>query len=214
VDHRVFINYRGADSRIYGALLYGELVSQFGEHQVFLDSESIPAGADELLSLVRSARVVLAVIGPHWLMATDATGQHRIDDPDDWLRRELVEAFAAGVRVIPIVTDDATLPTEADLPADIAALSRYQARPLRRRELTNDLTRIIADLAALDADLAAAKRHSTTPPGVVNTISGNISGTVFQAGTITGGVHLDRGRPSRGRVNAADRRPPTGVYPC
>ena len=136
MNRQVFINYRGEDSHSYGALLYTDLARRFGADQVFLDCESIPAGADfesELLERVRSARVILAVIGPRWLSATDSTGR-RIDDPDDWIRRELVEAFTAGVRVIPVLTDHALLPAEAELPADIAALSRRQARPLRHRE--------------------------------------------------------------------------------
>lgn len=160
MERAVFINYRGEDSHSYGALLYHALSSRFGEDLVFLDAESIPAGADfaeELLSRVRSARVLLAVIGPRWLTATDRmTGQRRIDDPADWLRRELAAAFTAHVRVIPVLTDQAALPHEADLPADIGALSRCQCRYLRRREPGADLARIVADLASLDPDLAAA----------------------------------------------------------
>jgi hypothetical protein len=87
VDRAVFINYRGEDSHSYGALLCTELAHLFGDNQVFLDAESIPAGADfvqELLGQVRSARVLLAVIGPRWLTAIDPTGRRRIDDPADW----------------------------------------------------------------------------------------------------------------------------------
>jgi hypothetical protein len=40
----VFINYRGEDSRAYGALLYVELSRHFGRDLVFMDSESIQAG--------------------------------------------------------------------------------------------------------------------------------------------------------------------------
>jgi len=164
----VFINYRGEDSHSYGALLYQDLTGRFGKDLVFLDAESIPAGADftaELLGRVRSARLLLAVIGPRWLTATDpATGERRIDDPADWIRRELAEAFAAGVRVIPVLTDQADLPREADLPADIAALSRCQSRHLRRREPTADLARIVTDLIGLDPVLAAAaRRHDSGP---------------------------------------------------
>lgn len=202
VDHRVFINYRGEDSHICGALLYNELAHRFGEHQVFLDCESIPAGADyvrELLDRVRSARVVLAVIGPGWLTATDADGRRRIDDPDDWIRRELVEAFRAGVRVIPVLTDEVTPPTEADLPADIAALSRCQARELRRRASVADLARLVDDLIDLEPELArATRRHRPAAAPIVNTATGNITGPVLQVGTITGDVHLNTphtGRP-------------------
>ncbi|HEY3607100.1 MAG TPA: TIR domain-containing protein, partial [Pseudonocardiaceae bacterium] len=159
----VFINYRGEDSDSYGALLYTELARQFGVEQVFLDAESIPAGADfveELLGRVRSAGVLLAVIGPRWLTAADPTGRRRIDDPADWIRRELAEAFTAGVRVIPVLTEQVEIPAETDLPADIAALSRCQYRHLRRREPIADLARIVTDLAGLDPTLTARSRDS------------------------------------------------------
>ncbi|HEX4703619.1 MAG TPA: TIR domain-containing protein [Pseudonocardiaceae bacterium] len=161
----MFINYRGEDSHGYGALLYTELTRQFGKEQVFLDAESIPAGADferELLDRVRSSRVLLAVMGRRWLTA-DPNGRRRIDDPDDWIRRELAEAFTSGVRVIPILTDDAELPCAAELPADIAALSRCQYRHLRRREPTTDLARIVTELTSLDPNLAANPPGQRTP---------------------------------------------------
>lgn len=124
MEHRVFINHRGVDTGTLGALLHADLTHRFGEHRVFLDDASIPVGADDLTSLlrrVRAADIVLAVIGELWLSVTDDTGRRRIDDPRDWIRRELAEAFTTGVRVIPILTDQATLPAETDLPADIAA---------------------------------------------------------------------------------------------
>jgi tetratricopeptide (TPR) repeat protein len=165
VGRTVFINYRGEDSHTCGALLYEHLTGRFGKDLVFLDCESIPAGADfveELLGRVRSARIVLAVIGPSWLTAINpTTGRRRIEDPADWIRRELAEAFAAGVRVIPVLTDQAELPAATDLPADIAALSRCQYRHLRRREPTSDLARIVTDLTTLDPILAASTAAGT-----------------------------------------------------
>jgi TIR domain/NB-ARC domain len=167
VDCAVFINYRGEDSHSYGALLYTGLAQHFGDGLVFLDAESIPAGSDfveELLGRVRSARVLLAVIGHRWLTATDSAGQRRIDDSADWIRRELAEAFTAGVRVIPVLTDQAKLPRETELPADIAALSRCQYRHLRRREPTADLARIVTDVTSRDPVLAAAARSRDQAP--------------------------------------------------
>jgi hypothetical protein len=184
----VFINYRGEDSHSYGALLYTELKGRFGEDQVFLDAETIPAGADfevELLGAVRTARVLLAVIGPRWLSATDRTGRRRIDDPDDWIRRELAEAFAAGVRVIPVLTDRAELPREADLPADIAALGRCQYRHLRRREPTMGLARLVADLSSLDPVLAATGRQDDVPGHLPTTL------TPFTAGVTESATRSD-----------------------
>jgi hypothetical protein len=176
----VFINYRGADSRSYGALLYTELSRQLGAENVFLDSESIPAGADfadQLLGHVRRAAVLLAVIGEHWLTALGRDRRRRIDEPADWIRRELAEAFTNGVRVVPVLVDGASLPAERDLPADIAPLARCQYRHLRHREATSDLARILAELTGLDPELAALarrrsgprqqwQRHSYWPPNV------------------------------------------------
>jgi hypothetical protein len=168
VNGDVFINYRESDSRSYGALLYLALAHHFGSARVFLDSESIPAGADyaaELLSRVRRARVLLAVIGPRWLSCAGVDGGRPLHDPADWVRRELVVAFDTGVRVIPVLTDDAILPDERDLPTDIAALGRCQYRRLRSRDAMADLARLIMDLAPATpgGGAAAVARRETLP---------------------------------------------------
>jgi hypothetical protein len=134
--------------------------------QVFLDYRSVPAGsdfADELLERLQACSVLLVVIGPHWLTLTNAAGQRRIDDPADWIRREIVEAFTHGLRVIPVLTDDVALPTGADLPDDIAGLSRRQYVPLRRRYTDVDLAFLakrITDTAPELAKIAARRRSS------------------------------------------------------
>jgi hypothetical protein len=163
----LFINYRGADSRGYCAVLYLELARHFGPERVFLDYMSIPAGADfaeHLVSRVRRASVVLAIIGPDWLGRPGIFRRAAIRSPRDWIRRELAEAFAAGVRVIPVLVDDVELPTERQLPTCLAPLARCQYRRLRVREAVSDVDRIVHELVASDAGLAlAAKRRATTP---------------------------------------------------
>ena len=153
----IFINYRGEDSQTAAALIDRELTARFGSDQVFLDCRSIPAGSDfaeELLERVRACGVLLVVIGPHWLTLTNEAGQRRIDDPGDWLRREIVEALAHGRRVIPVLTDGVTLPAEAELPDDIAGLSRRQSVPLRRRYTEVDLGFLVKRIADAEPELA------------------------------------------------------------
>lgn len=73
-----------------------------------------PAGTDfvhGVLHGIRSAHIVLAVIGSCWLTITGPAGRRQIDDPDDRIRRELVEAFHFGIRVIPVLTDEDRMPT-------------------------------------------------------------------------------------------------------
>jgi hypothetical protein len=109
VRDEVFINYRGMDSHSYGALLHAELSRRFRPESVFLDTESIPAGADyveELLYRVRRARVVLAVIGPRWLDAAGGGGRRELPaairaDPEA-LRRVLRRAVDATGTSTPV----------------------------------------------------------------------------------------------------------------
>ena len=163
-DGGVFINYRAVDSGSYGALLHLGLTRHFGYEFVFLDSESLAAGCDfveELLSRVRRATVVLAVIGSRWLTATDGAGGRCIDNPQDWIRRELAEAFAGGVTVVPVLADDAQLPPATELPDDIAELGRCQYRRLRHRDATADLARLAADIQTLHKASGCRRRWQT-----------------------------------------------------
>jgi hypothetical protein len=151
----VFINYRSDDSPGYAPLLYAELCRRFGRDLVFFASESIPVGhdfAERLLARVRESTMLLALIGRNWLTSAGPNGR-RIDDPADWTRRELVEAFSTGVLVIPVLTDDAVMPAEKDLPPEIAELSRCQYRRLRHREASTDIARLAADLVAVEPRL-------------------------------------------------------------
>ncbi len=209
-DPVVFINYRGLDSHSYGALLYTVLTHEFGKDLVFLDAESIPAGADSAsgsLDRVRSARALLAVIGSSWFSTIDpATRKRRIYNPNDWIRRELAEAFKAGVPVIPVLTDHGKLPHEDWLPLDIAALSRCQYRHLRRREPTTDVARIIGNLISLDQGLAAAARNrgngfNLPAGGLANTVAGDVPGVLIQTGMIKGDVHVNTSRGQSGDSN-------------
>jgi len=162
----IFINYRGDDSQTAAALIDRELTARFGSDQVFLDSRSIPAGSDfveELLTRVRACSVLLVVIGPRWLIVADSAGHRRIDDPTDWVRREIAEALSHGLRVIPVLTGDAALPAETDLPQDIAGLGRRQHVPLRHRYPSLDLAYVVERITEADPELAkiAALRQSS-----------------------------------------------------
>lgn len=179
-----FINYRGEDSRAYGVLLYTALIHQLGKDAVFLDSESIPAGenyARMLLNKVRGAAAVLAIIGPRWLTALDDSGRRRIDIPEDWIRRELREAFSSDVRVIPVLTDDATMPTPKELPADIETLAYCQYRRLRHREASSDIAQMLADLTPDNPiDKLVSPPETDRTAGVNNSVYGPIHGSVLQ----------------------------------
>jgi hypothetical protein len=126
----VFISYRTSDSA-WAVLLDKELSHQFGADQVFRASRSIPPSADfsdRIVDSVRRSSVLLAVIGPGWSAATDRDGRRRLDNEQDWVRREIAEAFTHDIPVVPVLVNDAPRLDPADLPVPIARLARCQYR--------------------------------------------------------------------------------------
>jgi TIR domain len=103
---RVFISYRREESSGLAGRLYDRLAARFGDDQVFMDVDTIDLGvdfADVITQAVSTCEVLLAIIGPRWLTATDDDGQRRLDDPDDTVRLEIAAALERDIRVIPIL---------------------------------------------------------------------------------------------------------------
>jgi TIR domain len=146
---RIFINYRNGRHAGYAALLDYVLSARFGAEAVFRDKRSVAPGDDFVITILANLRrcaVVLAIIGPGWPdggPSTDSPG------PRDWVVAELAEAFAAGIRVVPVLVDGARLPVPAVLPAEIGVLGRCQAMALRAESVNADLEVIVTRVGHL-----------------------------------------------------------------
>jgi predicted ATPase len=141
----VFISYRRLDAA-YAGRLYDELVDRLGQPQVFMDVEAIEAGADfaaVILEQVRGAGAVLAVVSPGWSVATDAEGRRRLDDPEDFVRRELEAALDVGTKIIPVLVQEAHMPAPGDLPDSIAPFAHRQAAVLSDRRWRAEVNELI-----------------------------------------------------------------------
>ncbi|TBW01781.1 toll/interleukin-1 receptor domain-containing protein [Azotobacter chroococcum] len=126
----IFLSYRRQDSRSESGRLEDDLIEHFGHGKVFRDQNSIPAGEDfdnTIRGAINISTVVLAIIGPDWLSACDQHSNLRLADPRDYVRLELSIALNAGIPVIPVLLEGARMPTEADLPRELASLARCQA---------------------------------------------------------------------------------------
>src|SRR5215475_10444289 len=192
----VFINYRAQEQAGYAALLDRELAERFGPGAVFRASRSIRPGDDfvrAILENLRLCRVLLAVIGPEWL-ASGRRGHDQQGDEPDWVHREIAEALTLGIRVIPILVEDARMPSEADLPADIAALARCQYLRLHHRNIDNDIGRVVDELGRLVPELRTDRRR---PREVAETevrlfrLVGEL-GPACRIGVITGSIRRVR----------------------
>jgi hypothetical protein len=142
---RIFISYRRTDTAAYAGRLHDYLRAYFGDDNVFMDVTNIPAGADfveYLETTIRSADVVLPVIGPTWLSAGDPPGS-RLQDPNDMVRHEVGAALRSGKRVIPILIDGTPMPKVDQLPDDLMALSRRNAHEVRHTSFETDVQGLI-----------------------------------------------------------------------
>lgn len=146
--YRVFLSYRRGDTAGHAGRLRDRLVENLGLGSVFMDVEDIPPGSyfeRVLVQRIRDAESVLVVIGRDWLHASDAAGERRLDDAQDFVRREVEMALEHNKRVIPILVGGAAMPTEADLPPSLRRLAGLNAVVLSDVNFNRD-TDALADL--------------------------------------------------------------------
>ncbi|MEU3643998.1 TIR domain-containing protein [Lentzea sp. NPDC034063] len=152
----VFVNYRVQDQPGYATLVHEVLTRHFGFSQVFLASSSIRLGddfVDQVFDTLRRCQVLIAIIGPGW--------RNLLGDPEqDWVQREIGDAFSRGIRVIPVLIEDAEVPREAELPEGIAALARCQHLRLRHYTIEDDLAHLVRELRGLLPIMADETRAS------------------------------------------------------
>lgn len=145
----VFINYRTAGGTEEIMRLDDELRGRLGDDAVFRDHRSLTAGDDyagKLIECVRAARVLLAVIGRRWEDTYDADGRRLVDDSSDWVRREIAEAFRAGVFVVPVIVGVRDGLIREELPEEIRRLADLQFMHLRHRSTDADVKNFVDDL--------------------------------------------------------------------
>ncbi|MEU1481482.1 toll/interleukin-1 receptor domain-containing protein [Streptomyces sp. NPDC005760] len=155
----IFVNYRSGDEEFTATLVETELSRRFGDEKVFRASKSISPGSrfpQEILTAVRRCRVLLAVIGPRWLAARSADGGPALEDPEDWIRREILEAFETGAVVIPVLVGKAERLRREQLPAVMRELADCQYRRLNHRNAESDLSRLAKDLGRIVPELGSA----------------------------------------------------------
>lgn len=121
----VFISYRRGDATGYAGRLYDRLRSRL-PHRTFMDVAEIAPGADfdaTISNALASCKVLVAMIAPDW-----AAG--RLNNPADYVRREIAAALRRGIRVVPVLIHGAAVPSESELPEDLKPLAHRQALEL------------------------------------------------------------------------------------
>jgi TIR domain len=172
----IFISYRHDDSVGDASHLCDNLRAHFGSSEVFLDIDTIPPGTDwpdVIQRVLDTCKVLIALIGKSWLNMKSPAGERYLDDPEDWVRREIAAALDRNITVFPILVQGASRPRKDDLPDALKALDRKEAMEISYRSWDSDVTQLVgllvgevAQVGPVEAPPVVQVGPVQAPPGV------------------------------------------------
>lgn len=161
---KIFISYRRNDSKYQAREVYRALLGVLPNENVFMDVDSIPLGANFraiLKGWVDECEIMLALIGPDWIEASDPqTGERRLDHVGDFVRIEIGEALAHGISVVPVLLDGMRMPDADELPEELKELVDRQAEFIEYRTFDSDMQRLIGKLGLADRSEIMAREEA------------------------------------------------------
>jgi TIR domain len=162
---KVFLCYRREDSGGYAGRIQDQLAQALGSDVLFMDVDAIPLGANFVRVLhdeVAKCEVLLAVIGRNWLDARDEHGNHRLENPNDFVRVEIGAALQRNIPVVPILVDGARIPDARQLPKELEELSLRNGIEVRLASFHEDVSRLIHGLKTqLNIDIKRRREISS-----------------------------------------------------
>jgi tetratricopeptide (TPR) repeat protein len=146
----IFLSYRRDQSSFVARSMRAVLANRLGTASVFMDETALSPDQDwprEVQDAILRASVMLVIIGPYWLEARDPAGSRRLDDPGDWIRREVEAGLARpGLAVVPVLVDGATMPPGSALPASLRPLADRQAFVLAGVDLDQEIGALLGSI--------------------------------------------------------------------
>lgn len=146
---KIFICYRREDSAYPAHQIYRDLSDHFGSESVIFDVDTIPIGTDfreYLNNQVGECDILLAIIGDQWIEIL----KQRLSDPKDFVRIEIQAALERDIPVVPVLVGKALMPSEENLPPELAGLSYRNATEVRAgTDLQTHVKRLIEGLDRL-----------------------------------------------------------------
>ena len=139
----VFVSYQRKDTA-FAALALGYAL-RAGGHEAFVDTGNIGAGEayrQVISNAISRSNVVLALIGQGF----DAG---RLHEPTAVVTYEWQRARFHGIAVVPVLVDDAAMPTDEQLPPELRWFTRRNALALRRASSSADVDACVAAVPAL-----------------------------------------------------------------
>jgi len=147
----VFISYRRRDGGGFAARVYEHIAHDLGHSLTcFFDFESIRHNEDfarVIERAVASCDAALVIIGPDWLSIKDAGGELRLNNPDDWVRYEVLSVLKKPEgTVFPVLVGGAVMPAASELSDDLRPLSRVNAITVTDQDFDVDCAKLAAEV--------------------------------------------------------------------
>jgi hypothetical protein len=144
---RIFISYRREDAAAAAGRVYDRLCRALSRDYVFMDVSTIRGGdhfPEAITATLERSDAVLVFIGRKWLEPLAGRDTPRIWEENDYVRAEVRLALANPARlVLPVLVDGAQMPKEESIPADIRALRKRNALPLRHERFDDDTENLL-----------------------------------------------------------------------
>ncbi len=162
MNGQIFISYRREESRWSTRSLYDRLCAHFDRKQIFMDIDAIALGDDFVKAIektVGECDVLIAVIGARWLISKDEHDGRRLDNPEDFVRREIATALKREIRVIPVLVDGALMPRSTELADDLKPLIRRNALQVTDTGFDDDCRRLVGAIVQILEGAKAGRRE-------------------------------------------------------
>lgn len=164
MSHKIFLSYRRADTAGTVGRLRDRLAAHFGQRSIFQDTAAITPGdhfPKTLARAISSSKIVLCVIGRKWL--SKARGARpRIEDANDYVRRELETAITNKISILPVLMNGASMPAETSLPPSIRSITQVQHIRIDDDTFDKDAASLIDVLISTLTEDAVASQNSVS----------------------------------------------------
>ncbi|MEM9888433.1 MAG: toll/interleukin-1 receptor domain-containing protein [Bacteroidota bacterium] len=158
LDFKVFISYRRKDTLNISERIVDHLSIDLGRNFIFKDTDSIPIGENfnEIIkNSISKSSVCVIVIGDKWISKSDKAASKGIFFEHDAVRKEIELAIELKKPIIPILVNNATMPSKESLPRNIQGLTDYNAIVIRNDpHFKSDINLLISNIRSYDKSLS------------------------------------------------------------
>ncbi|GAB3726552.1 hypothetical protein GCM10027598_45550 [Amycolatopsis oliviviridis] len=116
------------------------------------DGQDLIPGLDRSLGHVFGKDRVLRSGGPASVLVVPV-GAEGLDDLDEEGHQKIADALRLGEKVVPVLTEDAVMPDESELPSELAGFARLRYRQLGGHAPEQDIAGLIGELIRVCPEL-------------------------------------------------------------